>query len=84
MNGKKKILPLTEEEMGTWNIYLQTNGHHSQLNLICFVSCTENLHNTTCVWQGLDVFLANKYDSEDMQQTIRVTSDPGDRSATLA
>lgn len=55
----------------------------AESHLLC-LSCIENPHKTTCVWQGLDVFLANKYESEDMQQMIRVTPDPWDRSATLA
>lgn len=54
----------------------------AESHLLC-LSCIENLHKTTCVWQRLDAFLANKYESEDMQQTIRVTPDPRDRSATL-
>lgn len=48
------------------------------------LSWVENPHKTTCVWQGLDVFLANKHESEDMQQAVRVTPDPQNRSAKLA
>lgn len=35
MNGKRKVFPLIEEQVGTWKIYLQTNCHYSQLNPIC-------------------------------------------------
>lgn len=85
MNGKRKIFPLTEEQVGIWKIYLQTNWHHRQLNPICSVCLAlKILIKPLVCGKGLDVFLANKHESEDMQQTVRVTPDPWDRSATLA
>lgn len=66
MNGKRKVFPLTEEQVGTWKIYLQINCHHSQLNPICTGSLRLKVLRKPCVWQGLDVFLVNKYESEDM------------------
>jgi len=84
MDGKRKVFPLTEEQVGTQKVYLQTNCHHSQLNPICTGSLGLKILINPRVWQELNVFLANKYESEDIQQAIRVTPDPWDRSAKLA
>lgn len=61
-----------------------TDCHYCQLNPICTVSFRLNILRKPCVWQGLDVFLANKYESEDTPQAIRITADPRDRLAKLA
>lgn len=82
---KKKDTPTYRRTSGCMeNIFTNKLAPQSAESHLLCLSCIENLHKTTHVRQGLDVFLANKYESEDMQQTIRVTPDPWDRSAPLA
>ena len=82
---KEKGIPIYRRTSGyVENLFTNKLPPWSAESHLHWLSWAESPCKTTCVWQGLNVFLANKYESEDMQQAIRVTPDPRDGSAKLA